>query len=119
MKTLLLIIFLVIALNCQGQPVDFKDVPEVKEMNKRISQLEAGRSVQISVLKGLFNQMLSHIDSLEKRIIALENNCLVTKADSTIGGFKVTGISKDSSYVEGEYTYYKSYSIVPFKSIKK
>ena len=83
MKTLILIILFAIGINCQaqlpryptvafGETMGINDVPEFKDVKKRISQLEASRSIQLSVLDVIFKRMSSRLDSLGKRITELE-----------------------------------------------
>ena len=113
MKTLLLMTLLFAGLNCQGQAtMNLNDVPDFKDVKKRISQLETSRSVQLSVLKGLFNQMLIRIDSLEKRVKELEYNCLILVADSIPHYYPTFD---DSLVVE----YEKWMKIEPFKKENK
>jgi len=109
MKTLLIVVLLVIiSITCQAQ-INMATVNENTKLTAKLFKM-AFEEIKVLAVK---------VDSLQKRVIELENNCLVLKVDSIIHGYEYRFWEADSTKMIGKPVYVRQYGIEPFKERKK
>ena len=114
MKKLLLILLIFIGINCQAQNKSIFD-QEVDRIQLLINNLEfrcIKTEIQNAYNDTLIFKLLCIVDSLQKRVIELENNCIVLKVDSVKHYYHTWD---DSVVIEYEKRQY----VAPFKKINK
>lgn len=114
MKKLLIIALLVITgINCQAQQkIHYDKANKMYVSGNTIWQARV-------IADSNFVVLYAKIDSLQKRIIELENNCLVMKVDSTVFGYEYIFWETDSTKMIGNPTYTKQYKVVTFTERNK